>query len=113
MLKNGNAKTAITVSAITFGIGHILNLFTGHELGETLLQVAFAIAFGFIVTMVFYKSGSLLPCILSHSLTDVFAVFSNDSASPVFNWIAHGAMIVIAVFYCLYLRKIETPEINK
>ncbi|MBR2805660.1 MAG: CPBP family intramembrane metalloprotease [Oscillospiraceae bacterium] len=113
MLKNGSVKTAVAVSAITFGIGHILNLFTGHELVETLIQVAFAIAFGFIVTMVFYKSGSLLPCILSHSLTDVFAVFSNDSASPVFNWIAHGAMIVIAVFYCLYLRKIETPEINK
>ena len=53
MLKGGSVKAAVIVSSLTFGIGHIVNLFTGHELGETLLQVVFAIAVGFIFTVAY------------------------------------------------------------
>lgn len=113
MLKNGSVKTAVIVSSVTFGIGHIANLLTGHELGETAMQAAFAIAVGFIYTMAFYKGGSLLPCILSHSLTDVFSVFARDDASPVLNWIVHGIIFVAAVAYCLYLTRLETAENNR
>ena len=109
MLKNG-VKTAVIVSSLTFGIGHISNLLTGHELFETLLQITFAVAYGFIVTMAYYKGGSLLPCILCHSLTDVFAQFAKDDASPMLNWIAHGVIFVLAVAYCLYLTRVETAE---
>jgi membrane protease YdiL (CAAX protease family) len=113
MLRDGNVKTAVIVSSVTFGLGHIGNLLTGHALVETLLQIAFAVAYGFLVTMAFYKGGSLLPCILSHSLTDVFAVFAKADASPVLNWIAHGVIFVLAVAYCLYLTRVETPEVNR
>ena len=114
MLRDGSVASAVIVSAVTFGMGHILNLFTGHELAETLSQVVFAVAFGFIVTMVFYKSGSLLPCILSHSLTDVFSLFAAQDASPVLNWVIHGVMLVMAVFYCIYLgKRVETPPVNR
>ena len=114
MLKDGSIKTAVIVSSVTFGLGHILNLFTGHELGETLLQVVFAVAYGFLVTMAFYKSGSLLPCILSHSLFDMFAEFAAEDASPLLNWIGHGVLIVLAVSYCLYLiKRVDTPPINR
>nr|MBQ6242138.1 CPBP family intramembrane metalloprotease [Lachnospiraceae bacterium] len=114
MLKESGVKPAVIVSSVTFGAGHILNLFTGHELGETLVQVVFAVAFGFIVTLVFYKSGSLLPCILSHSLTDVFSKFAAGEMSSVLNWVVHGLMIVIAAAYCLYLvRRVETPAVNR
>ena len=114
MLKDGDVKTAVIVSSITFGLGHILNLFTGHELVETLVQVLFAVAFGFVVTMAFYKSGSLLPCILSHSLTDVFSLFAGGEPSSLLNWVAHVVIIVMAGIYCMYLSKrVETPPINK
>ena len=114
MLKDGSFKSAVIVSSVTFGVGHILNLFTGHELFETLVQVVFAIAFGFMVTMAFYKSGSLIPCILAHSLTDVFSLFSAGEEASLLNWIAHAVMIVMAVAYCLYLAKrVETPPINR
>ncbi len=113
MLKSGSVKTAVIVSSITFGLGHIINLFTGHELAETLMQVVFAVAYGFLVTMVFYKSGSLLPCILSHSLFDIFAQFASDAPAAL-NWAGHGMIIVMAVFYCLYLiKRVETPPINR
>ena len=63
---------AIIISAVTFGIGHIINLLTGQANLETVIQVFFAVAWGFIVTMVFYKSRSLIPCILAHGLVDAF-----------------------------------------
>ena len=50
-----------------------MNLFTGHAGVETLIQVRYAIAFEYIMVFVFYKGGSLLPCIISHSLVDVFS----------------------------------------
>lgn len=114
MLKGGSVKTAVIVSSVTFGLGHILNLFTGHELTETLMQVVFAVAFGFLVTMAFYKSGSLLPYILTHSLFDMFAQFASKDASPLLNWVGHGVMVVLAISYCLYLiKRVDTPPINQ
>ena len=114
ILKDGDVKTAVIVSSVTFGLGHILNLFTGHELAETLVQMVFAVAFGFVVTMAFYKSGSLLPCILSHSLTDVFSLFAGGEPSSLLNWAAHIVIIVMAILYCVYLaRRVETPPVNK
>lgn len=112
MLKNGSVKTAVIVSAVSFGLGHILNLFTGHELAETLAQVVFAVAYGFMVTIAFYKSGSLLPCILSHSLFDMFAEFANPDVPPLLDWITHGAIVLLSILYCLYLikRVKTTPE---
>ena len=113
MLKDGNVKAAVIVSSITFGIGHISNLLSGHELGETLLQVGYAVAVGFVYTMSFYKSGSLLPCILAHSLTDVFAVLGRDGGSFWLNAAAHAVVIVLGAVYCVYLTRLKTPEIKR
>ena len=113
MLKDGNVKAAIIVSSVTFGLGHIMNLFTGQDLVETLNQMVFAIAIGFIFTMVYYKGGSLLPCILAHSMIDVTSVFAADEGSQRLNLILHVAVIVLSVVYCLYLAKrVETPAVN-
>ena len=114
MLKDGNVKAAIIVSSVTFGLGHILNLFTGHELIATLTQVVFAVAMGFVFTLVFYKSGSLLPGILAHSLIDVTSVLASDDGSQLVNLIVHIVVIVVSIAYCLYLAKrVETPAINR
>ena len=114
MLKDGNVKAAIIVSSVTFGLGHIMNLFTGQDLVETLNQMVFAIAIGFIFTMVYYKGGSLLPCILAHSIIDVTSVFAADEGSQRLNLILHVIIVVLAVVYCLYLAKrVETPAVNR
>ena len=114
MLKDGNVKAAVIVSSVTFGMGHIINLFTGHELIATLTQVVFAVAMGFVFTLVFYKSGSLLPGILAHSFIDVTSVLASDEGSQSVNLIVHIVIIVISVAYSLYLAKrVETPAINR
>lgn len=109
MLKGGEARTAIIVSAATFGAGHIVNLLTGHELAETLIQIVFAVAIGFIFTMAYYKCGSLLPLVLAHSAIDVFSVFAVDN--PVADALYIAVTIVTAVLYGRYLSRLETPPI--
>ena len=96
-------RVAMIVSAITFGIGHIVNLLAGQANLETVIQVFFAIAWGFIFTMVFYKSKSLIPCILAHGLVDAFSKFSANNISS--EWIYMGATIVVAIVYCIYLAR--------
>ena len=114
MLRDGNVKAAVIVSSVTFGLGHILNLLTGQDLIETLNQVVFAVAVGFVFTLVFYKSGSLLPGILAHSFIDASSVFASDEGSQLLNMILHIVIIVVSLAYCLYLAKrVETPAIHQ
>ena len=114
MLKDGSVTAAVIVSSVTFGMGHIMNLFTGQDLVETLFQMVFAVAMGFVFTLVFYKSGSLLPGILAHSFIDVTSVFASDEGSQLVNLILHIVVIVVSAAYCLYLAKrVETPAINR
>ncbi len=108
MKKTGRLTVAIVVSAITFGMGHMVNLLTGHATAETLVQMIFAVAWGFLFTFAYLKGGSLLPCIAIHGLIDAFSVFARDNAAA--DWAYIIATVVIAVIYCLYLKKQPTPE---
>ena len=108
LLKKDPAPVAISISAVTFGIGHIVNLLTGQANITTVAQIFFAIAWGFIFTFVFYKSGSLIMCIIVHSLIDVFSRFNGvarDQNTPLSDYIYMGATIVGALVYCAYLSK--------
>ena len=110
MLGDGKTVSAIVVSAVTFGIGHIVNLFAGQASFETMVQVVFAISWGFIFTMVFYKSGSLFPCIIAHAMIDVFTLYGADNELT--DWICIGMTIVTAVFYCIYLGKLKSENLH-
>lgn len=103
ILQKDPAPVAITISAVTFGIGHILNLLAGQGDWETLIQVFFAIAWGFLFTFVFYKSGSLLFCITVHGLIDVFAEFAVERDGSDYTYVI--ATIITAVVYCVYLSR--------
>ena len=101
---------AIIISSVTFGIGHIINLFAGQASLETVIQVFFAIAWGFIFTFVFYKSQSLLPCIIAHGLVNAFSKFANEGHSYMTGWIYMSATILIAIVYGIYLAKLPAAE---
>lgn len=80
MAKDG-VKSAIVVSSVTFGIGHIVNLVNGSgvELLSNLLQIIYAVAIGFAFVMIYYKTKSLIPCILTHSIFNSLSVFANEA----------------------------------
>lgn len=81
MAENG-IKSAIIVSGITFGMGHIINLFNGSgaELLPNILQIIYATAAGFMLVMIFHKTGSLIPCIVFHGIFNALSVFADESA---------------------------------
>jgi membrane protease YdiL (CAAX protease family) len=80
-MRESNVKTAIIVSSLTFGIGHMINLVNGSgaELLPNLLQVVYATAAGFMFVMIYYKSKSLLVCIAAHGVFNALSVFANES----------------------------------
>ncbi|MCI8513552.1 MAG: CPBP family intramembrane metalloprotease [Lachnospiraceae bacterium] len=107
-----NVKTAIIISSLTFGIGHLLNLVNGSGMGlmANLFQIAGAIAFGFLFVILFCRSGSLFPCIAAHSAINILSAFANKAGLTIekriaFTWIE---FIIIAT-YVLILTKI-LPE---
>lgn len=105
MAENG-VRSAIVVSSITFGIGHIVNLINGSgaELLPNLLQVMYAAAVGFAFVMIYYKSKSLLPCILVHSVFNGLSAFANEADMTQQRQIVSGVLLaVIAGGYALYL----------
>lgn len=103
LLKKDPVPVAITISAVTFGIGHIVNLLAGQANAETIIQIFFAIAWGFLFTFVFYKSGSLWVCILVHGLVDAFSEFGAHRGHSALIYVI--ATIVIALLYCIYLSR--------
>ena len=107
MAKN-NLKSAVIVSSVTFGIGHLVNLFNGSgmELADNLLQIIFAVAVGFLFVTIFYRSGSLLPCIITHSAINTLNTFANDAGFTVEKQMIHVlVMIVLTVAYTLILTR--------
>lgn len=103
-LSKENLTIAIIVSSVTFGFGHIINLLSGAELLATLLQIGYATAAGFLFTIIFYKSGSLLPCIITHSVMNATSVFACDT-DLVMDIITAIALIVINLGYALWIIK--------
>ena len=101
MMEKDNVKTAIIVSSITFGIGHMVNLLNGADFIPTLLQVCYAISIGYMLVMVFYKSKSLIPCIIFHSVFNALSIF-NSTESTLLSIIV---LIILSLGYGLYIDK--------
>ena len=108
MRKSGSLTAAVIVSAVTFGMGHIVNLLTGQATVDTLLQVVFAVAWGFLLTFAYLKGGSLLPCVLIHGIIDAASVYGRDSYWG--DLIFMIATIVTAIVYCLYMARLPNPK---
>lgn len=103
-----NIKSALVISSVTFGIGHIINLFNGSGMNllNNLCQIVFAIAVGFLLVTIFYRGGSLLPCIIVHAAINTSSTFANDANHTTETHLLHiDILIVIAVAYTLILTR--------
>ena len=100
-----NLKTAILISSLTFGVGHIVNLLNGAELVSTLLQILYAVAIGFAFTYLFLVSGSLWPCVLCHGAINGLSVFAPANPDLGSNFASAAFLCVVALAYGGYLVK--------
>jgi len=103
MMAKDNLKSAIIVSSITFGLGHIVNLLNGADLVPTLMQICYAVALGYLFVIIFYKSKSLVPCIVTHIVIDVLSIFNVENSLSVH--IIPVFLIVVSVVYAVYINK--------
>ena len=105
-MRKDNVKAAIIVSSVTFGIGHIINLINGSgaELLPNLLQVIYATAAGFMFVMMYYKSKSLIGCIVIHGAFNALSVFANEAnATAEMRILTAILLTVITGSYALHL----------
>lgn len=103
MMEKENVQIAIIVSAISFGIGHIINLLNGADLLPTLMQVCYASSIGYLFVIIFYKSKSIIPCIITHSLVNSLAIFNSES--PKLFYISSIFLVIVPIIYAIYINK--------
>ena len=103
MMEKDNAKRAIIISAITFGIGHVINLFNGAELIPTLMQICYAISIGYLFVIIFYKSKSLIPCIITHSLVNSLSIFNVETTISLY--VSSIFLIIVPLVYAVYINR--------
>ena len=101
MMEKDNIKSAVIVSSITFGIGHIVNLLNGADLIPSLMQVCYAVAIGYMLVIILYKSKSLMPCIIFHAIFNSLSIFAIGD-STIFSSVI---LIVMCLAYTLYINK--------
>lgn len=101
-MEKDNLKFAVIVSAITFGAGHIVNLANTADTFGVFMQVFYAIAIGFMFTVIAYKGGSLWPCILSHMFVNGSSVFAVPASSSM-ELVTSIGIIVISGGYAYWL----------
>ena len=118
-MEKDNLKSAIIVSAVTFGAGHIVNLANTADTLSVLLQVCYAITIGFLYTVIVYKGGSLWPCVVSHIFVNGSSVFARKQGPfsslvrrifgqgtlPAEEICSAGLIILISGSYALWMWK--------
>lgn len=103
MMEKSNAKVAIVVSSLTFGIGHIVNLFNGADLIPTLLQICYAVSIGYLFVIIFRKTKSLLPCIITHSLMNALSIFNVENTLSLY--VSAAFLIIVPLVYAFVINR--------
>ena len=103
MMAKDNVKLAIAVSTITFGVGHIINLFNGADLVPTLMQIGYATALGYLFVIIFYKSKSLVPCIVAHSFNNAISIFNVENKLSLY--VVPVFLMIVPFLYAVYINK--------
>lgn len=100
-----SVKSAVIVSSITFGIGHIVNLFNGSGMSviANLCQICSAIAIGFMFVMMFHTGKSIFPCILTHSILNSLSVFANTPDTAWADIAVSAVITAVSVLYTMFI----------
>lgn len=104
ILAKGNVVKAILISGITFGLGHIVNLFNGYTGTEQIMQIIGATAIGIMLTVIFQVTGNIIPGMIFHFMFNFVSSISKDASLKI-NIICLILMAVTSVVYTIYLFK--------
>ena len=105
-MAENSLKTAIIISSVTFGIGHLVNLINGSgaELIPNICQVVSAIAIGFLFVALFHKTKSLWAPIIAHAVINSLSAFAVDITNTQ-QVIVSAVISAVAVFYGTFILR--------
>jgi membrane protease YdiL (CAAX protease family) len=95
-------KRAIVISGITFGIGHIVNLFRGYGYEELIGQIIVAIAIGIVLALLVAITKNIVPGILFHIVFNISGAITKVGSYEIYLMIA---ILSIALCYAFYLSR--------
>jgi len=106
MAKDG-IISALLVSSVTFGLGHIYNFLNGSaDLLPTLLQMGYAMSVGLLFAVIVWKGKSIVPAILAHTANNVLSVFANEAViTTEARLFSAAALCMLSLAYAWYIFK--------
>lgn len=102
-MRKSGVTSAVIVSSLTFGFGHIVNLLNGAPLFGTVCQIIYACAVGFCFTMVFMFGKSIIPCAVAHFIVNASSAFSAAADTQIFDIIGTIFLTVVSAGYGIWL----------
>ena len=117
-MSKSSIRSAIIVTSITFGIGHIVNLVNGNSTDyvATICQIFYAVSIGFLLAAVLYVGESIIPCIMLHSTFNALSSFSNEATFEKIQIPVSIVLCVVSAVSALLIFKNagrETEENNR
>lgn len=100
------AKRAVLITGLTFGVGHIVNLLNGADLYSTILQIMYAVAIGYMLSVFVAETGHILPCCVFHATFNALSAFANEAViTRTSETIVCALISILAIGYAVYLKK--------
>lgn len=95
--KNG-ILYSILISSLLFSLSHLNNIGGGQPLYYTFYQIIYAFSFGFCMSIVYIKFGTILLPILLHAISDWSDFFFNMTGEPTMKGIEWSPILIFLVF---------------
>ncbi len=102
--ERSGSKAAVIISGITFGFGHIVNLFSGYTGANQIMQIAIAVLIGIVLSLLFVRTKSIVPGMVFHALFNTASALSTE-VEPLYDYIAVGVIVVMGAAYLFYLLR--------
>lgn len=106
---------SVILSSVFFGLSHIINLFNGASLPDTLLQIGYSSLMGMLWAVMFLRTGNLWLTMLLHATYNFFGqvMFYLGRVDNRYDNITVISTVVIAVLVLLYAYKQLTYAIKR
>jgi membrane protease YdiL (CAAX protease family) len=105
---------SIVISSVIFGLSHIVNLFYGLSLGDTMLQIMYSFLVGMLWAIMFLRTGNLWLTMLLHATFNFFGqvMFYLGTVNHRYDIYTVIITILFGIFAALYSIKL-LKEIDK
>ncbi|HEY2491897.1 MAG TPA: type II CAAX endopeptidase family protein [Paenibacillus sp.] len=112
-----SVTAAVVTSSILFSVTHLLNLLSGQNTNQTILQIIYALVMGVALALLIVKNHNIIPLILFHFLHNLIQFLSIENENNTVLGV-DVLIIVVLVMYCVWLlmslkSKGVQPQINK